>query len=67
MIMGRRRYRMVVDEQKKRFIIEKKVNLLFCDYWSRKYLRNDDESFYHTEEHTLARKIVNILNGNGKV
>ena len=62
--MGRRRYRMVVDEQNKRFVIEKKVNLLFCNYWSRKYLRNDDGSFYYTEEHTLARKIVNILNGN---
>ena len=55
---------MVLDEQNKRFIIEKKVDLLFIKYWSRRYLRNNNDTFYHTEEHTLARKIVNILNGN---
>ncbi len=62
--MGKRKYRMVLDEQNKRFIIEKKVDLLFVKYWSRKYLRNDKNTCYHTEEPTLARKIVNILNGN---
>ncbi len=55
---------MVLDERNKRFIIEKKVDLLFIKYWSRRYLRNNNDTFYHTEEHTLARKIVNILNGN---
>jgi hypothetical protein len=62
--LGKRKYRMVLDEQNKRFIIEKKVDLLFIKYWSRRYLRNNNDTFYHTEEHTLARKIVNILNGN---
>ena len=62
--MGKRKYRMVLDERNKRFIIEKKVDLLFIKYWSRRYLRNNNDTFYHTEEHTLARKIVNILNGN---
>ena len=64
MNMGKRRYRMVLDRKNKRFIIEKKVDLLFMKYWSRNYLRNGNEAFYHTEEPTLARKIVNILNGN---
>ena len=62
--MGKRKYRMVLDERNKIFIIEKKVDLLFIKYWSRRYLRNNNDTFYHTEEHTLARKIVNILNGN---
>lgn len=64
MEMGKRKYRMVVDEDNRRFIIEKKVNLLFHKYWSRNYLRDGNESYYHTTELPLARKIVNILNGN---
>lgn len=64
MAMSKRKYRMVLDEQKKRFIIEKKIDLLFVKYWSRNYLRNEKDAFFHTEEPDLARKIVNILNGH---
>jgi len=64
MNMGNRRYRMVLDVEKNKFVIEKKVDLILFRYWSRNYLWNNNEPFYQTEEASLARKIVNILNGD---
>lgn len=64
MNMNGRKYRMVFDKANNRFVIERKVDLLVYKFWTRNYLRNQKDGFYHTDELKLARKIVNILNGN---
>ena len=63
MNMNGRRYRMVFDKTNNRFVIERKVDLVLYKFWTRKYLWNQKEPFYSTDELALARRIVNILNG----
>ena len=63
MNMGKRKYRMVLDNKTNFYIIEKKIDLILFNYWSRNYLRDKKTNCYQTEEPFLARKIVNILNG----
>jgi hypothetical protein len=61
MKMGKRKYRMVLDDRK--YVIEKKVDLILFKFWSRNYLWGEKQKYYETEELKLARKILSILNG----
>ena len=64
MEMGKRKYRMVLEDKK--FVIEKKVDLILYKFWSRNYLWGEKQKYYETEELKLARKILSILNGIDK-
>ena len=61
MKMGKRKYRMVLENQK--YVIERKVDLIFVKFWTRNYLWDNEQKCFETEELGVARKIVNILNG----
>ncbi len=52
---------MVLDDRK--YVIEKKVDLILFKFWSRNYLWGEKQKYYETEELKLARKILSILNG----
>lgn len=52
---------MVLENQK--YVIERKVDLIFVKFWSRNYLWDNEQKCFETEELGVARKIVNILNG----
>lgn len=64
MFGGMIKYRIVEEKNNDniRYVIEKKVNLIFHKKWSRNYLSGKEKHF-HTTEKDSAKKIVDILNG----
>lgn len=61
-----KKYRMVFDEKNKKFVIERKVDLVFFEFWSRNYLWDYEKTCFETDEVNLAVRIVKILNGELK-